>query len=118
VPAAGASGIVWDYQLHDVRKRCGLNYSVRTTVELPAELVKDAKARAASRGESLKTLLIGAVAAEVSKTGPPRESASRIKLPLFGDAKVEPVKISREQISRNLVEDDIVAMRRSEQHGV
>jgi hypothetical protein len=84
---------------------------MRTTVELPTKLLKEAEARAASRRESLNTLLIRAVAAELGKACPPLGSASRVKLPLFGDAKDEPVNVSRKQIARTLEEDDIARMR-------
>src|SRR5262249_4822280 len=41
---------------------------MRTTVELPPELMKKAKAQAAARGESLKTLLTRAVASELGRS--------------------------------------------------
>lgn len=87
---------------------------MRTTVELPPELLKAAKACAAARGESLKTLLTRAVASELGKAQHPRENGSRVRLPLFGDAKGKPVNISGEHIARILAGDDIVAMRRAE----
>src|SRR2546423_11622465 len=40
---------------------------MRTTVDFPGDLVRRAKARAAARGESLKTLLTRAVASEVGQ---------------------------------------------------
>jgi hypothetical protein len=53
---------------------------MRTTVDLPDELMRAAKARAASRGESLKTLFERAVATEV---GRPRR-CRRVSFPLVG----------------------------------
>lgn len=87
---------------------------MRTTVELPPELMKQAKARAAARGESLKMLLTRAVASELGKARHPRENGSRIELPLFGAAKGKPVNISGEDIAGALAQDDVVTARRAE----
>lgn len=84
---------------------------MRTTVELPPELMKQAKARAAARGESFKTLLTRAVASELGKARHSRENGSRVKLPLFGDATRKRVKVSNEDIARALAEDDILKAR-------
>jgi hypothetical protein len=87
---------------------------MRTTVELPPDLMKQAKARAAARGESLKTLLTRAVASELGKA---RHSApsggSRVSLPVFGNPKGKPVDISSEDIARSLANDDIVSVSRA-----
>jgi hypothetical protein len=87
---------------------------MRTTVELPPELMKQVKARAAARGESLKTLLTRAVASELSRAQHPRENGSRVQLPLFGAAKGKLVNISGEDIARTLAQDDVVISRRTE----
>jgi hypothetical protein len=84
---------------------------MRTTVELPPDLMKQAKARAAARGESLKALLTRALASELGHARHPREKGSRIALPLFGDPKGKPVSISAEDIARALAMDDVVAVR-------
>jgi plasmid stability protein len=56
---------------------------MRTTVDLPDELMRAAKARAAEHGESLKELLARAVAREVRvHAGRPRNA--RVVLPLVG----------------------------------
>jgi hypothetical protein len=87
---------------------------MRTTVELPPELMKQVKARAAARGESLKTLLTRAVTSELSKARHTRENGSRVKLPLFGTAKGTLVNISGEDIARALAQDDVETARRTE----
>jgi hypothetical protein len=56
---------------------------VRTTVDLPEELMRAAKARAAGRGESLKELFARAVAHEV-RFHAGRRSGTRVALPLVG----------------------------------
>ena len=82
---------------------------MRTTVELPPDLMKQAKARAAARGESLKKLLTRAVASELGKARHPRESGSRIALPLFGNSKGSLVNVSNEDIARTLANDDVIS---------
>ena len=84
---------------------------MRTTVELPPELMRQAKARAAARGESLKTLLTRAVASELGKSPNPRESRAPVRLPLFGDPKGKPVDISGQDIARALAEDGVISAR-------
>lgn len=78
---------------------------MRTTVELPPELMREAKARAAAQGESLKALLTRAVASELGKSRH-RETGIQVRLPLFGNPKGEPVHVTSEDIGRVLAEDD------------
>jgi hypothetical protein len=84
---------------------------MRTTVELPPELFRRAKARAAARGESLKTLLTRAVAAEV---GQDRGTLlrQRVKLPLFGDPKGPAVSLRAADLARALADQDVARIGR------
>lgn len=86
---------------------------MRTTVELPPELMREAKARAAARGESLKVLLTRAVAAELGKSVQPRETGTRVRLPLLGNPKGKPVDLSEQDIARTLAKDDWSLARRA-----
>ena len=86
---------------------------MRTTVELPPELMREAKARAAARGESLKTLLTRAVATELGRSRNLQESTTRVRLPLFGNPKRKQVDVTPEDISRALAEDDAMAAGRA-----
>jgi hypothetical protein len=79
---------------------------MRTTVELPPELMRQAKAKAASLGESLKALLTRAVAAELGTSRDIRESRERVRLPLFGVSRKKPVNVTSEDIARALAADD------------
>jgi hypothetical protein len=85
---------------------------MRTTVELPPDLMKEAKARAAARGESLKALLTRAVASELGKSQHPRSLGNRVRLPLFGKAG-KAVEISNQHIDRALADDDVILARRA-----
>ena len=84
---------------------------MRTTIEFPPELFRKAKARAAARGESLKTLLTRAVAAEV---GQAKETTvrRRMVLPTFGDPNGPKVKLSGRDIARILADEDVALARR------
>lgn len=84
---------------------------MRTTVDLPADLFRKAKARAAARGESLKTLLTRAVATEI---GQDRHSAAprRMTLPFFGDPKGRPVDLRASDLARALADEDAVRIGR------
>ena len=83
---------------------------MRTTVELPPELMKKAKAQAAAKGESLKTQLTRAVASELGRSAHSGRPASRVRLPLFGDARKTPVKVSGRDIALDLSDDDVKAV--------
>lgn len=84
---------------------------MRTTVEFPPELFRKAKARAASRGESLKALITRAVAAEI---GPEHrtDAGGRLTLPLFGSPKGRPVDLSASDLARALADEDVIRTRR------
>jgi hypothetical protein len=61
--------------------------------------------RAAGRGESLKTLLTRAVAAELGQ-GNETTTRRRLELPLFGDSTGPPVDLSGVDLARVLADDD------------
>jgi hypothetical protein len=83
---------------------------MRTTVDFPADLFRKAKTRAAARGESLKTLLTRAVAAEVGQDGD-RTTPRRITLPLFGDPKGPFVDLRASDLARALADEDAAQVR-------
>ena len=85
---------------------------MRTTVELPPELMRQAKARAAAQGESLKTLLTRAVAAELGKLKNMKEARARVQLPLFGSTQRKLIDVTAEDIARALAEDDTAGRHR------
>jgi len=80
---------------------------MRTTVDVPSDLLRRAKALAAARGESLKALFTRAVAAEVGAASdglsPPRQ---RVALPLFGDPSQPKVSLTSEDIAGALAKTD------------
>ena len=74
---------------------------------IPIELFRKAKARAASRDESFKTLITRAVAAEVGQEAP-GATRGRMTLPLFGNRKGRRVDLRAEDIAQALADDDAV----------
>lgn len=84
---------------------------MRTTVEFPSELFRQAKARAASRGESLKALITRAVAAEIGAEHR-GHAGGRMTLPLFGNPRGRRVDLSASDLARALADEDVVRTRR------
>jgi hypothetical protein len=83
---------------------------MRTTVDFPPDLFRKAKARAVSRGESLKTLLTRAVAAEIGRDCD-RSTHQRVRLPLFGDPAGPALDVDASQVARVLADEDVVRVR-------
>jgi hypothetical protein len=78
---------------------------MRTTVDLPDDLLRAAKSRAAERGESLKDLLTRAIAGELGR--PPRGRATgRVVLPLVGDEGAPKVPLSNADIEAALAAEE------------
>lgn len=78
---------------------------MRTTIDLPDELGRAAKVRAAERGETLKEMLTRAIAREIAMDA--TSTNSRVKLPLLGDVALEPVVVTSEDIAAALAADDL-----------
>jgi hypothetical protein len=76
---------------------------MRTTVVFPPDLIRAAKARSAELGESLKTLLTRAVAAELGRD---TRAPARVTLPLFGRADASRVKPSNADLEQALADAD------------
>ena len=70
---------------------------MRTTIDLPPELMQAAKVRAAQRRESLKDLFRRAVAQEVGIGGPSRV-VGRLTLPLIGSTVGPKVNVTGDDI--------------------
>jgi hypothetical protein len=84
---------------------------MRTTVELPPELMRAAKARSAERGETFKTLLTRAIETELAMPGINRKPAGRVQLPLIPGSKGPKVHITNELLEDVIAADDAAAFR-------
>ena len=73
---------------------------MRTTVELPEDLMRAAKAHAASRGESRKTFMTRAVAHELGTgSGRPSIASARVTFPLIHGTPGVDVHLTNEDIA-------------------
>lgn len=78
---------------------------MRTTVDLPDELMREVKARAAQRGETLKQMFTRLLSAEVS--APDRATpGARVSLPLVGDPGGPPADVTNVDVETALADDD------------
>ena len=79
---------------------------MRTTIDLPDEVMQAAKVRAAQRRESLKDLFRRAVAHEVGAQGGSR-AGGRITLPLIGGGAGPTVELTNDDIAAVFEAEDI-----------
>jgi len=79
---------------------------MRTTIDLPAELMQAAKVRAAQRGESLKDLFTRAIRHEVRGPGRARP-AGRLSFPLIGRDSEPRVEVTSSDVEAAFDAEDI-----------
>ena len=78
---------------------------MRTTLDLPSELMHAAKVRAAQRGESLKELFTRAIEHEVGDSGRARP-AGRLSFPLIGQDREPKVQVTNADIAATFADED------------
>jgi hypothetical protein len=71
---------------------------MRTTVELPPDLLRAAKARAAERGESLKTLFARAIDRELARSAP--AGREHVAWPLISSRHKGAVRLTNDDLAR------------------
>jgi hypothetical protein len=79
---------------------------MRTTIDLPSNLMRAAKSRAAEEGESLKDLVNRAVAREVGLPGTAKGKTGRVKLPLIARDATPTVLVTNDDIAEAFAADD------------
>ena len=79
---------------------------MRTTIDLPSDLMQAAKVRAAQRRESLKDLFTRAIAHEVGSTRRGRP-AGHVSFPLIGRDSEPRVEVTSEDIVAALEAEDV-----------
>lgn len=79
---------------------------VRTTIDLPEELLRAAKARAAADGETLKEFFTRIVAQALETSPGPRPQRSRVSLPLVGGGPPR-VEVTNDAIAGLLADEDV-----------
>jgi hypothetical protein len=79
---------------------------MRTTIDLPADLMLAAKVSAAQRGESLKDLFARAIAHEVGSSGRSRVRG-RLNFPLVGEDAEPRAELTNADIEAAFAAEDI-----------
>ena len=80
---------------------------MRTTVELPPELMRAAKARAAEQGESLKDWLTRAVAGALGRRVERQGAATVAAWPVFGRVGGKKVRLTNTDLANIDLADDL-----------
>jgi hypothetical protein len=80
---------------------------VRTTIDMPPNLMRAAKIRAAEHGESLKDLVNRAVAREVGMPAMPKGKAGRVALPLIAGDATPTAPVTNRDIADALDAEDV-----------
>ncbi|MDQ8188169.1 hypothetical protein [Pelagicoccus sp. SDUM812002] len=81
---------------------------MRTTIDLPDELVRRAKSLAARKGLTLKTLFTRALQKETSELeGTPLPTETRVAFPLIVSRRSEKRAITNEVIEEHLTLDEL-----------
>lgn len=84
---------------------------MRTTVELPPELMRAAKARAAEEGESLKDWFTSAVARALGRSPGAGASPPR-PWPVFGRPRTRKVRVTNAMLAEAQAGEDVEKYRR------
>lgn len=78
---------------------------MRTTIDLPADLMQVAKVRAAEHGETLKDLFTRAITREVGLSAAGR-AGGRVVLPLVGAGADATIHVTNADLEAALADDD------------
>lgn len=78
---------------------------MRTTIDVPDDLLRSAKAEAAARGETLKELLTRALSHELG-TPAVQHPRGRVRLPLVGSTRPGAVDLTNAEIEAILAAED------------
>jgi|HubBroStandDraft_3_1064219.scaffolds.fasta_scaffold32832_2 hypothetical protein len=80
---------------------------MRTTLELPDELLKRAKIAAVERGETLRELIGRALAKELAAGPPPEPARRRLRFPLFSSQQPGSLELTNADLARAEAEEDL-----------
>jgi len=83
-----------------------LMHLMRTTVDLPDNLVRQAKAAAALEGKSLKSFLAEAVRARLQGTRATKSRGHRVRLPLVRSKRPGSLRITGDTVAKALEAED------------
>jgi hypothetical protein len=80
---------------------------MRTTVDLPDDLLKRAKIAAVERGVTLRALIGSAVARDLAAGPLPQEKRKRVQFPIFPSSRPGSMKLTNADIARAEEEEDL-----------
>jgi hypothetical protein len=80
---------------------------MRTTIDIPDDMLQAAKIRAAERGETLKELVTRAVARDLGLSDLPAQRSGRVRLPLVGQGAAPSVEVTNADIAAALESEDV-----------
>ena len=83
---------------------------MRTTIDLPADLMRAAKARAAEHAESLKDLFTRAIAREL-RLPASNKGSTKVTLPLVGRDEEPRVDVTNSQLEAALADEEAARYR-------
>ncbi len=79
---------------------------MRTTVDIPAHLLRRAKAAAASEGKSLKAFLMRALAHELERSVEKKIARKKVSLPLVPSYRPGTLQLNSDEIAHILNQED------------
>jgi len=80
---------------------------MRTTVDLPDELLKRAKIVAVERGVTLRELIGSAMAKELATGAAPEPARQRVHFPLFSSSRPGSLELTNADLARAEAEEDL-----------
>ena len=80
---------------------------MRTTIDVPDALMREAKARAAAHGETLKDLVNRALAHELGLPSAPKRKTGRVTLPLVARDAAPAILVTNDDIADALEAEDV-----------
>ena len=80
---------------------------MRTTLELPDDLLKQAKTTAVERGVTLRDLIESALTHELAGTLPSKQRKRRVRLPIFGSRQPGSLHLTNADLARAEEEEDL-----------
>lgn len=80
---------------------------MRTTLDLPDELLKRAKIAAVERGVTLRELVGSALRKDLAAAPPPEAEKQRVRFPLFSSARPGSLDLTNADLARAEAEEDL-----------
>ncbi|MCB9766820.1 MAG: hypothetical protein H6752_01395 [Candidatus Omnitrophica bacterium] len=80
---------------------------MRTTIDLPDDILKKAKIAAVERGTTLRELVSRALSRELGLEKPPKSPRKKVQFPIFTSKSPGTMEVTREDLARLEDEEDV-----------